>query len=445
MKKLLSKTMAFAMAGALLCSSITVSAATGTQEETTSGATGNTTGSSTVEGYVNPDVFTVVLPTDDATNPTFNFKLDPQKLLHATQGSTYSDADATVIFDTKTNTSNELKVQNKGNVVVDATITAEVKDLTDSDISPTYTIPLVADNTFVGDTTTSLYLGLTVGDKPTVALDNDTKKAEATYRLDGVAEENFEITGTTGSYAKVLKSSVTDADFPSTTFSLTGACNANADWTDATGATPEVTVTWTLTEVTDFAPAAPAEFTYLKGSAAAIPVDLGKGTLAASKIKSVTASNTQTGTYSAAAGLVAKGSSVSIDSSMWTAAKPGDKRYVKVAFDDADNTSAIIEITIATATAPSAPATFVYSKGSAATIPVDLGLGDLAASKITSVTAANTSTGSYATVNGLAAKDASITLGSSLWNAAVAGDKRYVKVVFDDAAATTVVIEISIQ
>lgn len=446
MKKMLAKTLAFAMAGTLLCSTITVSAATGTQESTTSGASGNTTGSSTVEGYVNPNVFTVVLPTDDTSNPTFNFKLDPQKLLHATQGSTYTDENATVIFDTKTNTSNELKVQNKGNVIVDATIVAEVTGGLDDGSDPSaYTIPLAADDSFVGDTTTSLYLGLTVGDKPAVALDNTTKKAEATYRLDGLAEENFEITGTTGSYSKVLKSSVTEADFPSTTFSLTGACNENADWTNATGATPAVSVTWTLTEVTDFAPSAPDTYTYLKGSASAIPLYLGKGSLGASKVKSVTASNTKSGSYVAVNGLAANGSSVTLASSMWSGAAPGDKRFIKVAFDDTANTTAIIEVTVATASAPSAPSTAIFTKGSATSIPVSLGVGPLAASKITSVTASNTVDGSYATVNGLAAKDASVTLAGTMWSGASAGDKRFLKVVFDDEAATTAIIEITIQ
>lgn len=444
MKKILAKTMALAMTGALLCSSITVSAATGTTEETTSGASGSTTGSSTVEGYVNPNVFTVVLPTDDANSPTFDFKLDPQKLLHATQSSVYTDADATVLFDTKTNTSNELKVQNKGNVIVDATITAEVTGgLDDGTGSSTYNIPLTADDTFAGDTSTSLYLGLKVGDDSAVAIDDTTKKAEASCRLDGVAEENFEITGTTGSYAKVLKSGVTDADFPSTTFSLTGACNSNADWTDATGATPTVSVTWTLTEVTDFAPSIISTYTYLKGSSVSIPIDLGKGTLAATKIKSVSGCTTRDGSYSAVSGLSATTAAIKLDN-VWSGAKIGDKRYLKVVLDDTANTTAIIEVTMATESAPSAVSTYNYTKGSTVSIPVDLGAGSLAATKITSVSGCTSLDGTYGSVTGLSADDTSITL-NNVWSGASVGDKRYLKVVFDDAASTTAIIEVTIQ
>lgn len=282
-RKNLCKIMAFAMVGAMTFASTTAFAAT-TENEVTdpTNASGNTTGSSTVEGYVDPDVFTVVLPVDDASAPTFNFTLDPQKLLHATDSTNYADEDATVLFDTKTGTSNALEVKNKGNVVVDVSVTATASDLAAADSS--YTIPLVSDNTFANDATTSLYLGLKVGDQDAVALDAaNSNAATVTTSLEGVDEENFEIkvdnTSGTKVYSKVLKSGVTD--FPSTSFSLTGACNGKADWSAATAATPSVAVTWTLSKATDVAP------TFTAGAYGTINYKKGVGNSGLASIDSV--------------------------------------------------------------------------------------------------------------------------------------------------------------
>lgn len=282
-KRNLCKLMAFAMAGAMAFSSATAFAAT-TENEVTdpTNASGNTTGSSTVEGYVDPDVFTVVLPVDDATTPTFNFTLDPQKLLHATDGSNYTDGDATVLFGTKTGTSSALEVKNKGNVVVDVSVTATASDLAATDSS--YTIPLVADDKFTGDNSTSLYLGLKIGDEDAVALDAaNSNAATVSTSLEGVDEDNFEIkvtgSGDSKVYSKVLKSGVTD--FPSTSFSLVGACNGNADWSAATAATPSVAVTWTLAKATDVAP------TFTAGGYGTINYKKGVGDSGLASIKSV--------------------------------------------------------------------------------------------------------------------------------------------------------------
>lgn len=286
-RKQLCKIMAVAMAATMTFASTTAFAAT-TENEVTdpTNASGSTTGNSTVEGYVDPDVFTVVLPVDDASAPTFNFTLDPQKLLHATDSTNYTDEDATVLFDTKTGTSNALEVKNKGNVVVDVSVTATASDLAAADSS--YTIPLVSDNTFAGDNSTSLYLGLKVGDQDAVALDAaNSNAATVTTSLEGVDEDNFEIkvanTSGTKVYSKVLKSGVTD--FPSTSFSLTGACNGKADWSAATAATPSVAVTWTLAKATDVAP------TFTAGGYGTINYKKGVGNSGLASIQSVSVVN----------------------------------------------------------------------------------------------------------------------------------------------------------
>lgn len=280
-KRNLCKFMALALAGAMTFSTTAFAAVTENDVTDPDNASGTTTGDGTVEGYVDPDVFTVVLPVDDTTAPTFKFTLDPQKLLHATDGSNYTDEDATVVFDTKTGTSNALEVKNKGNVVVDVSVTATASDLEATDSS--YAIPLVADSTFTGDNSTSLYLGLKVGDKDAVALDATSKDATVTTSLEGVDEDNFEIkvdkTGANKVYTKVLKTGVTD--FPTTSFSLTGACNGKADWSAATAATPSVAVTWTLTKATDVAP------TFTAGGYGTINYKKGVGDSGLASIKSV--------------------------------------------------------------------------------------------------------------------------------------------------------------
>lgn len=279
-KRNLCKIMAFAMAGAMAFSTTAFAAVTENEVTDPNTATGTANGNSTVEGYVDPDVFTVVLPVDDSTAPTFNFTLDPQKLLHATDGTNYTDGDATVLFGTKTDTSDALEVKNKGNVVVDVSVTATASNLTDSG----YTIPLVADDKFVGDSSTSLYLGLKVGDKDAVALDAaNSNAATVSTSLEGVDEDNFEIkvdnSGGSKVYSKVLKSGVTD--FPSTSFSMIGACNEKADWSAATAATPSVEVTWTLAKATDVAP------TFTAGGLGTINYKKGVGDSGLASIKSV--------------------------------------------------------------------------------------------------------------------------------------------------------------
>lgn len=281
-KRNLCKFMALALAGAMTFSTTAFAAVTENEVTDPDTASGNTTGTGAVEGYVDPDVFTVVLPVDDSTTPTFKFTLDPQKLLHATDSTNYADEDATVLFGTKTGTSDALEVKNKGNVVVDVSVTATASDLAAADSS--YTIPLVADDKFTGDNSTSLYLGLKIGDKDAVALDAaNSNAATVTTSLEGVDEENFEIkVNTSGSnkiYTKELKSGVTD--FPSTSFSMVGACNGKADWSAATAATPSVALTWTLTKATDVAP------TFTAAGLGTIKYKKGVGDSGLASIKSV--------------------------------------------------------------------------------------------------------------------------------------------------------------
>ena len=94
---------------------------------------------------------------------------------------------------------------------------------------------------------------------------------------------------------------------------------------------------------------------------------------------------------------------------------------------------------------PSVQTTATFTKGTALSIPVNLGKDDTAATKAT-VTACNTRTGTFAAMTGLSydATNNKIIVAGSAWGGASSGDNRYIKVVFNDTAKTTVLIEISV-
>jgi len=237
--------MALAMATTLAFSSVPVFAAEATDETE---ATGSSEGAGTLEGYVDTDVFRVVLPTEATENSTFAFTMDPQHLLNQTGESGYGASD-TVFFANASSsfsgTSEALTAQNKGTVKVDVSVTATASDLGTDDVK----VPLTADKTFANDETTSLYLGLIMGSDAAIPLDASTLSATATTTLDAVADGSYEFKKEGDEYKYVLKDSVTS--FPETSFKMEGACNEDGDkdaWLavrDA-GIAPNVSVAWTL-------------------------------------------------------------------------------------------------------------------------------------------------------------------------------------------------------
>lgn len=372
MKKFGRRIMALTLAGAMMCAPMTAFA-----QEVDSPVQDTVTGSGSVEDIVNMDVFKVVLPTvsvtsGDTTTNVLDFTLDPQQLLYTidqqNSGTTYSDS--TLYFantgGTYSDTSDELIITNKGTLPVDVYLDASVSGLGDSGLS------LATANSWSGNSATAkeLYLDFQTCTRDVDAtdwssssygtanvIDTDGTSANA-ITLSAAKSGSYKLSKTGDVYSYELDTgNVTDANFAHMKVKFNGACNSAADWTETDAAlTPQLDLTWTIVKSGDdkdsvtpaeAAPSVPSTFTFTKGTAATISVNLGSGTLAATKIKSVTGSSSSTGTFPAVTGLTTDGSVISLASSTWSGASNGDKRYIKVVFDDAANTTSIIEVTIA--------------------------------------------------------------------------------------------------
>jgi len=252
--------LALTLAGTLALS--TVAFAT-TQDVTSGPSTGTMTGEGEVEDIIDMEAFHVVLPTQTVADATFDFTMDPQKLLKATGASGY--ADASLFFENTSGnysaTSNPLSVVNKSSYEVDVALKATVEGLTDGTESanPTYTINLVDSSALTSDTTTSMYLGLslyeyasgTKGSAETTAL--NTNGVQVTKKLDAAPSGAYEVTSSSGSYSYALKADTSGITFDQLDFELTGACNTNTDvdWTAAETATPKVKIAWDIKKHVD--------------------------------------------------------------------------------------------------------------------------------------------------------------------------------------------------
>ncbi len=258
MRKSFKKFMALTMVGTMMFSSVAMAT-----EVTEDPAEGSTSGDATIEGIVDKDVFSVVLPTipEDGSDTTFDFILDPQGLIAATSNAAYEDAtfgDGNLFFanagESSTSysaTSDALTVTNKGTTEVDVTLTATATGLADE--ANTYSIGFAEDATFEEtDTATEIYLGLIAGTDNAVALTATGATIKTT--LDAAPEDAYEVKYADGEYSYGLTDEAAAeeyAGFASLDFKLTGACNSYADWAAAKDATPSVNVAWSLTKHTD--------------------------------------------------------------------------------------------------------------------------------------------------------------------------------------------------
>lgn len=95
--------------------------------------------------------------------------------------------------------------------------------------------------------------------------------------------------------------------------------------------------------------------------------------------------------------------------------------------------------------APSIQTSATFTKGTALSLPVTLGSGDTAATKAT-VTVASSTTGTFAAATGVSynATSKSIDIAGTALSGAAADSKRYLKVVFNDTAKTTIIVELTI-
>lgn len=365
MKNTLKKLMVFSMTGAIALSPMSAMAA---DQTTTSPAESSTTGSGSLEGYVDKNVFSVQLPTI-TDNTIFNFTLDPQKLLNATggaNGDTAKDnyeANSTVFFkqaDNKyKNTSQTLKAYNTGLNKVKVTLSATANNLGNLKLSDSETIT---------GTDTSIYLALTqtgaTGAEAEAAIKADTP-ATLTGTLDGVDESNFETTynaSAPGHYKFAVKPDVlakvgsTDGDaiFKSVGFGLKGAANTDntVDWStiDTTTTQPSVDVKWTLSDANITGPDVASTANFTKGTALEIPVDLGKADLAATKVTvTATSANTTsetTGNYANNTSVTYANGKITIAANAWAQATDSSIRYIKVVFNDTAKTTKYIAVTV---------------------------------------------------------------------------------------------------
>lgn len=344
MRNALKKLMVFSMTGAIALSPMSAMAET---VESNSPATGNQTGDGSLEGYVNKDVFAVVLPT--ATEATFKFTLDPQGLIAESQTSSTAKDDfksatvedgATLLFKNTngnyTSKSDTLTAKNKGTSPVDVSVEADAQNIDPS-------VKLSSSETFDG-TDPAIYLALTSG-STTNTMDTDTKKATLKTSLSGVNSENYQVKYNTDKYEYVLKDDVADSEFPKVDFNLTGASNKAADWSTVTQV-GNVNVKWTLTKATNVAPSVAKTASFTKGNKLSIPVNLGAGDSIATNA-TVTYCATETGTYRSIPSIFYyENGNIVVSADACASAVNGTVVYLKVVFDDSNATTTTIALTV---------------------------------------------------------------------------------------------------
>lgn len=259
-------------------------------EEDPKKAEGEGTGTGSVEGVIDTDVFSVVVPTSVET--TLAFIVDPQGLIKATTGKNdkYTGktfGEGTLFFanaDNKySNTSEALKIVNKSSVDVDVTIGAKVGDADG--------IKLTEDKTFADDTSASVYLAIKHDtDQETVITSSG---ASLNAQVAKAPEGAYEIVYDQGQYKYQLTAAASAAEytgFKDYSFNITGASNANGDWKGLEEAEPTITVTWNVVPHSDYKGPAIAVKTYTMKADESVYVtlDLGKDEAAATGITKIT-------------------------------------------------------------------------------------------------------------------------------------------------------------
>lgn len=372
MKKTFKRFLAFAMVAVMMANPVSVLAAE-TTEETTSPAIGSADASGDVEGFVDTTIFKVVLPT--SADGTFDFIMDPQGLIDATSGEAYTGAtfedNATVFFNTASanasgdykSTSNYIEVLNRGTVAVNVSVEATVTGLNnitmassdsaftsgDAAVPELYLAFIASGDCTSGGAAANTTPILTTGSGTTA---KTTATIEAT--MPAASADFYEFNYASGNYTFDLKADKASGDatiFPDYSFALTGACNSEADWTDAKNDIPDVQVIWTLedAEAASPTPSVPTTATFTKGTVCNIPVNLGSDDTAATRA-TVTTSTSLSGTYAANAKVTydATSNSIVINSTAWASStSAGDTVYLKVKFDDSAATVAYIAVTVA--------------------------------------------------------------------------------------------------
>lgn len=168
------------------------------------------------------EMVSVELPTmEKEGNSLLDFILDPQGLITATNavryGGMYFEEGATLYFKNSdgpydySKNSDQLIVTNRGEEVIEVTISAQITDLGNAMIT--------RDKTYAEDVRSSIYLAIV-----------DSRGSEIAFDENGWVSITVVVEpGVEGKYA----------------FGLTGSCNSNADWTGV-NVTPQLSVMWTI-------------------------------------------------------------------------------------------------------------------------------------------------------------------------------------------------------
>lgn len=361
------------MAGALAASMVMSTSLVAFAEDPAPAGTGTSSGSGSLEGVVETDVYTADLPTQSTT--AYNYIVDPQGLIRKTNAAAYSGKtfdEGTLFFPNASgeydysNTSDAAKITNKSSKNLSVKVTA-----TATPDSATGAAALATTKTFA-ETNKNLevYLGITD------SVDGSTEKAlaatpgvEMTAVLGAAPEDAYEYKySSTDSkkYSYALKSDVSAFKFAEYSFQINGAANANAAW-KADTAVPAVSVKWDVDLTDDAAtvatpeqtPPAPAEAApsvttttanLVSGQPLEISVDLGAGDKQATGIAKVSFVN-DAGVTRALANTnytFANGKITFIES--WVTAQipaigSGNTRTYTVTFDDGDSTTGTFTVT----------------------------------------------------------------------------------------------------
>lgn len=216
-------------------------------------AGGNLEGAGNVEGVVDKEVFKVELPTVSTNDTTFDFIMDPQGLIEATNGAAYEgltfESGATVYFANSvssndyTSTSEDLKITNKSTMKVNVSLEATVAAVEG--------LAMAESATFAADDKDAkLYLAITDGTK-TEAITADAAKitAEMAAAPADAYEVKYDSTGKEYAYDLTDAAKAESYDgFATYSFNLKGACNPNGDWKDLANAKPAINVVWTVSK-----------------------------------------------------------------------------------------------------------------------------------------------------------------------------------------------------
>lgn len=204
------------------------------------------------DSSVPADVFKVILPTIPEDDTTFDYILDPQGLIELTDAKKYGgtdevafEHDKTLYFKTSRTEDGRPVYDNVSNALTVTNMSSrEVKITVKATIANSESITMSESSTFdADDTSTSIYLALTDGTN-TIPITSDPAVLNAVINA---PEDAYETVwdGEKNVYELTDTAKKEDYDgFQKYSFWLTGACNANADWSNVEGQIPEVFVVW---------------------------------------------------------------------------------------------------------------------------------------------------------------------------------------------------------